>query len=353
MLSATLPLARRYAISIALMLIVTTIFGGYSILAHRALAGAGATLHPLVFALARDSIGTALLLGGLYLESRGGGAAGKPRAPLLPARADIPQLLLCGVCGVWCSQAGSAIALRNLDAVTMSLLQPLLPLVTAVASLAAGYEAWPLAAPASWAKALGLATAVGGGGGGGGGSFAVGLLFVGIQVAGGGLYSICQKPLLLAGHSPLFVAAHGYVLGWCILVLCALSGCTAAADWAWTPAAALAAAYSGVLSSAFNYWAMAVCVHLSGPLFAAAFFPFMPVATVLLSWAAGGGLPAAQEALGGLLCAGGLGLFVVGKFREGAGAGAGEGEGEGEGEGQGESGGKVPLLPAGSSVEIN
>ena len=354
---------RHYLISIGLMLTVTTVFGGYSLLVHSALSGT-ATLHPLVFALARDTIGTALLLAGLAFETRAHNAklpAGAPPLALLPARPDVPQLMMCAVCGVWCSQAGSALALKYLDGVTMSLLQPLLPLVTAVASLVVGYEVWPCSSRATWAKALGLAIAVGGAcwvsyasstkGGAAGGSknLGLGLLFVGVQIVGGGVYSIFQKPLLLAGHSPLFVAAHGYCLGWCLLVLCALSGCTEAADWDWTRGAAGAALYSGVLSSAFAYYALAVCVHLSGPLFAAAFFPFMPVATVVLNWASGGGLPDPREALGGLACAGGLGLFVLGKLREGGGVGGGREEEKDVGEGAGNDG-EALLLP--EEVEI-
>jgi drug/metabolite transporter (DMT)-like permease len=334
----------RHAISGVLMLIVTTVFGGYSILAHKALSGSS-TLHPLVFALVRDSIGTLLLFFGLYFEARAaaakavgageGGSSlplvaatgdGAGAAPFLPVRSDIPQLMLCGFCGVWCSQAGSAMALKNLDAVTMAIMQPLLPAVTAIGSIAAGYEVWKRGAPSTWLKVAGLATSIAGacfvayvsssGSASSANNVALGLLFVGIQVTGGGLYSIAQKPLLLAGHSPLFVATWGYAMGWCILVLCTVSGCTEAQNWAWTPSSAGAAVYSGVLSSAFCYYAMCVCVDLAGPLFMAAFFPFMPVATVVLNWVSGGGLPGLQEALGGLVVASGLALFVFGKARE-------------------------------------
>ena len=122
------PTHVRYAACAALMLIVTTIFGGYSLLVHTALSGSS-TLHPLVFALLRDTIGTALLLAALCIEQRRAAAAAPPPSdakqpppphagaappPFFPARADALQLALCGVCGGWCSQAGSALALRNL-----------------------------------------------------------------------------------------------------------------------------------------------------------------------------------------------------------------------------------------------
>ena len=63
---------------------------------------------------------------------------------------------------------------------------------------------------------------------------------------------------------------------------------------------------------------MAHAVQLSSPLFMAAFFPFMPLATIFLVWVTGGGLPSSQEGVGGLLCALGLAVFVVGQARSSA-----------------------------------
>ena len=359
------PLRVRYLASGCLMLVVQTIFGGYSLLVHSALSGSN-TLHPLVFALLRDTLGTAALLIALRIEQAraaaaaaaadgasaaklplndSGEEAGAPPPPAyLPTRADAFQLLLCGVCGVWCSQAGSALTLKYLDPVTMSLLQPLLPLVTALGSLACGYEVWALAARSTWLKAGGLAVSVGGACFVGyasaaaarapgappaaAASLALGLAFCGVQLVGGGLYCLCQAPLLAAGRTPLWVAAWGYAAGWCLLALCTASGATGAGDWAWTRAALGAAVYSGLLSSAFNYGVMATVVDLAGPLFQAAFFPLMPVATVVLAWAASGELPSAAQGGGGAACALGLALFVAGKFREAAERRTG-GEGEG------------------------
>jgi len=309
----------RYGLSVALMLTVQTIFGGYSILAHVALSG---TLHPLVFALVRDTLGTLCLMGALYIKCRGMEKADFT-FNFFPKVEEFPRLMLCGVCGVWASQAGSALTLKNLDPTTMSLLQPLMPLVTALGSLIAGYEVWRVGYSTA-GKVLGLALSVGGasyisfastaskGGKSTAGNVPVGLLFLSIQIVGGGLYSVFQKPLL-AERPSMFVATWGYALGWCILLLCTLSGCTSSDDWVFTPASAGAAVYAGILSSAYCYAAMAHAVQLSSPLFMAGFFPFMPLATVLLVWVSGGGLPSLNVALGGLACGLGLAVFTAGQ----------------------------------------
>lgn len=344
--------AYRYGMTVAIMLTVTSIFAGYSILAHSALSG---TLHPLVFALARDTLGTICLFTALYFTT----AKGKS---MTPTTEELPRLIMCGVCGVWCSQAGSAMALKNLDATTLSLLQPLLPIVTAIGSLVVGYEVWSVRSKSAWGKVLGLCLSVGGAcyisyvaatnssSGSGSKNLPVGLIFIGIQVSGGGLYSVVQKPLLNT-RSSLFVASWGYALGWCILLLCTLSGATDPQDWDFTPKAVGAVVFSGILGSAFCYGAMAYAIQISHPLFMAAFYPFQPLATVVLVWATGGGLPSLRTSVGGAVCAGGLALFTLGEackvWEEGGGRG-------GEGEQEIEDGGhlqeaELPLLLAGAA----
>ena len=265
-----LPLLTRQLIVAAIMVLVSLTFGAYALVAHAALSGT--SLSPLVFALTRDTLAVLALQAASFHLHRGG-------AHFWPAPEDQARFILCGLLGVWASQAGSALALASLDPVLYSLLQPLLPVATALWATLAGQEAWRAGSRASWLKALGLLTTVGGavyvgaasapgGGGGGGGSrsLLLGLLFAGVQILGGGAYPVAQRPLM-ARYPALVVCAWGYTYGWVALLLCALSSATEASSWAFTPASAGGAVFAGLLASAGCYGAMAFCVELVGPLF--------------------------------------------------------------------------------------
>jgi hypothetical protein len=95
---------------------------------------------------------------------------------------------------------------------------------------------------------------------------------------------------------------------------------------------------------------MAYANQLSHPLFMAAFFPFQPLATVVLVWVSGGGLPSLRTSLGGAVCAGGLALFTLGEawkvWEEGGGRLGRDGEGGKEESPLQES--ELPLLLAGA-----
>ena len=250
---------------------VALIFGAYALVAHRALSGA--SLSPLVFALCRDTLAVACLMSASYLCYRSAPAS------FWPAQSDVPRFIVCGVLGVWCSQAGSALALKYLDPLVYTLVQPLMPLATALWATLAGQESWAPRAPATYLKLLGMLVAVGGavfvgygggssnggGGGGGGGGLFLGLLFVGLQILGGGAYPIAQKPLM-ARYPPLVVCAWGYTYGWAVLLMCTATSATDVADWAFTPASAGAVVFAGLLASALNYALMALCVELAGGL---------------------------------------------------------------------------------------
>ena len=265
---ASWPLRSRQLLVVFLIGgVVSLIFGAYSLVAHLALAGA--TLSPLVFALSRDTLAVVSLMTAAYVRHRA------VPSSFWPAAADVPRFILCGVLGVYCSQAGSALALANLDPLVYTLVQPLMPLATAGWATLAGQEAWALRSAATWLKLLGMLVAVGGavfvgyGAGAGsaaaGGSLLLGLLFVGLQIVGGGAYPVAQKPLM--GRYPsLVVCAWGYTYGWALLLMCTLTTATGAADWAFTPASAGAALFAGLLASALNYSLMAFCVELAGPL---------------------------------------------------------------------------------------
>jgi drug/metabolite transporter (DMT)-like permease len=323
--------------------VVALVFGAYSVVAHRALAGA--SLSPLVFALSRDTLAVICLMAAAYLRYR------SVPSSFWPASADVPRFIACGVLGVYCSQAGSALALKYLDPLVYTLIQPLMPLATALWATLAGQEAWALRSSATWLKLLGMLVAVGGaafvGWGGSVGSAAsgtnllLGLFFVALQILGGGAYPVAQQPLM-GKYPSLVVCAWGYAYGWLALAMCAITSATDASDWSFTPSSAGAVLFAGLLASALNYALMALCVELAGSLLVVrwppppsrfpnrprptphlphtalqvTFLPLMGFHTAWLQWVFEGHLLSLDQGVGGALCFLGLVIFVVGKGRE-------------------------------------
>lgn len=321
--------------------VVALVFGAYSVVTHRALAGA--RLSPLVFALTRDTLAVICLMAAAYLRYR------SVPSSFWPAPADVPRFIACGVLGVYCSQAGSALALTYLDPLVYTLIQPLMPLATALWATLAGQEAWALRSSATWLKLLGMLVAVGGaafvGWGGSVGSAAsgtnllLGLFFVALQILGGGAYPVAQQPLM-GKYPSLVVCAWGYAYGWLALAMCAITSATDASDWSFTPSSVGAVLFAGLLASALNYALMALCVELAGSLlvvrWAAAlsqpsatlapppphtalqvtFLPLMGFHAAWLQWVFEGQLLSLDQGVGGALCFLGLVIFVAGKGRE-------------------------------------
>ena len=306
-----------------LMVAVCTIFAGYSVLAHSVL-GSGSNAKALAFAWVRDAIGATLLLATAYATER---------AAFWPAIGDWPRLLACGLAGVWGAQGFSALALANLNATLFAVLEQLLPVVSLLACVALGEERFALLDALSWAKAGGVALAVGGaaflaftasrGGASGAGGLDVGnanlplgLAFTSVQLLLGGSYSAVQKPLLRR-YPPVVVAAWGYASGLCLLTLSVIPSATAEA-WTFSPLGLAAVAYAGVLSSFFAYGAMAVANQLAGPLFLTSFYPIQPIATAVIAAVALGARFTLEEVGGAAIVSLGLLCVVGAKALEGA-----------------------------------
>jgi hypothetical protein len=318
-------LRRRPLLAGALLMVaVCTIFAGYSVLAHSVL-GSGSNAKALAFAWVRDAIGATLLLATAYATER---------AAFWPAIEDWPRLLACGFAGVWGAQGFSALALANLNATLFAVLEQLLPVVSLLACVALGEERFALLDALSWAKAGGVALAVGGaaflaytasrgGGASGAGGLDVGnanlplgLAFTSVQLLLGGSYSAVQKPLLRR-YPPVVVAAWGYASGLCLLTLSVIPSATADA-WTFSPLGLAAVAYAGVLSSFFAYGAMAVANQLAGPLFLTSFYPIQPIATAVIAAVALGARFSLEEVGGAAIVSVGLLCVVGAKALEGA-----------------------------------
>lgn len=277
----------------ALMLCVGAIFGGYSIYTAVVFAGA-ATLNPLVFAFARDCVGSVLLLGAAAVDARRRGTA------FFPAWSDAGSFMLLGLLGVWGAQGMSALAIKYATPVFFAASTNLQPVVTLCLSLALGVEPWRgWGAATSWGKVGGLAltaacgaavvvTAAAGGPASlaaGALDFPLGAAFAALQVLMGGSLSVVQKPLL-ARYSPLLLCGWGYGCGTALLAMSVVTGATNAADWAGaaSPQFVAGVAYAGVLSSAVAYAIMSVVNNAMTPTFVAAFMPSTTFFAILFGW---------------------------------------------------------------------
>jgi len=277
----------------ALMLVVGAIFGGYSIYTSVVFAGAPA-LNPLVFAFARDCVGSVLLLGAAAAEARRRGTA------FFPAWSDAGSFMLLGLLGVWGAQGMSALAIKYATPVFFAASTNQQPVVTLCLSLTLGVEPWRgWGAATSWGKVGGLAltaacgaavviTAAAGGPASlaaGAQNFPLGAAFAALQVVLGGSLAVVQKPML-SRYSPLLLCGWGYGCGTVLLAMSVVTGASSSSDWAGAASAQFVAgvAYAGVLSSAVAYAIMSVVNSAMSPTFVAAFMPSTTFFAIAFAW---------------------------------------------------------------------
>ena len=118
---------RQYTLPLLLLVLVNLSFSGYQVFSKLAfLEGT----NPVVFALLRDGVATALFLPTLYLKERG---LAPEEQQLLPRREHLGYFLALGVC-LWASSVMSALAIFYLTPVLYALLTPTAPVVTLLLS---------------------------------------------------------------------------------------------------------------------------------------------------------------------------------------------------------------------------
>lgn len=307
------------------MVTAQLIFAIYSYLTSRVLHSGGAS--PLAFAWLRDVLASILLMSATtIIELRK--PVGERR--LYPAQSDLMRVALCGLLGVWGSQGMSALALANLDPFFFSILQPLMPIVTLTLGTLLGIEPPLLFSNAlSWCKVVGLCVSIAGaacvvlassssssGSSGGGGSPVLGGIFLAIQIILGGSYPVIQRPLVTR-YPALAVAAWGYTAGLGLLTLSVITGASNPSDWAFSNDAIIAILFAGIFASAVAYSLMAVANSLAGPVVIVIFFPLMPLGVAIIEWVIDGKAVGWKMALSGVAIAGGLGVVLAAKAKEG------------------------------------
>ena len=290
-------------------------------------AGAPA-LNPLVFALARDALGSALLLTAAGVEA----ARAAPRRRWAPAWADAGGVALLGLTGVWGAQGMSALAIKFSTPVFFSASTNFQPVVTFLLSFALRMEPWRgWRAATSWGKVAGLAataacgasvviaSAAGGPASLAGGAlnFPLGAGFAALQVLMGGALPVVQKPLL-ARYTPLQLTGWGYAAGTVMLAMSVITGATNADDWKGVGSVQFLAgvAYAGVLSSAVAYAIMSFVNSKMSPTFVAIFMPSTTFFAIAFAWLFQGRAlaPIVLLPLVGMWL--GIGLLVLSQDRE-------------------------------------
>lgn len=260
---------RANAVPVALLVVVNVIFSGYQVLTEFALKTG---MNAVVFALLRDAVAVACFLPThFFVESR------RPVAErqVWPKPEHSGYVTALGFLGVWGAQLLSSLAISNLSATLYGLLTPTVPVVTLVVSVLAGIDTLSARSAASWLKVSGVLITVAGAasvvafsaGGTTNKNLALGAGYIALQKLCAGSYPVLQKHCLKSfGYPSLMLATWAYVLGTFIIATSAAIACSDAAAWKVTPAGAGAIAFSGILSSFFNYWMMAYVNARTSPL---------------------------------------------------------------------------------------
>ena len=332
---------QRYALPVLLLTLVNACFSGYQVLSKLAFQEG---TSPIVYALLRDGIATALFLPTLYARER---ALPAEERQLLPRREHLSHFFALGLC-LWASSIMSALAISYLSPVLYALLTPTAPVVTLLLSYLLGQEVFAPLRPGSWLKCAGILASVGGatvlvllgrsgahGGGASpaGGAGLGGLAFIAAHKLAAGAYPMIQKHCLTKFAYPsLTLAAWGVAIGFGLIVMSASTSALSAAAWRVSPAAWGGIAFSGVFSSYFNYLAMAHVNSQASPLLVMSFYPLQSLFTPLLAAAALGSTELGLgELVGGATVALGLLLCVAGQALDGGAAPGAPGSSDGTG----------------------
>lgn len=280
-----------WAVPCALTL-AAVIYGSWSVIAKAALTVHG--VSPLVLAFYRACAGSAVMfLMHRVLEKEDTTSQPFERCsiPRVP-RADVGRFLGLGVL-LAMNMGGNILALKSLSPITVSIFQPLLPVVAGIAAAILGIE------ELSPLKAFGILCATSGAvlvvlfgpshrhhaGPVEGANPAGGIVCLLINVFGGAMYIVFQKSVLKR-YPPIATAATSFAAAGCIIFIVAV--CTVGFDsWAWrlggSRKAVLALLYAVFLTTALNYSLMAWANKNSTPTTVTSFMTLQPISAAVLS----------------------------------------------------------------------
>ena len=345
---------RTYGAPALTLIAVQFAFSAYAVLSSAAFKGG---TSPAVFALLRDLIALLCFLPALYFSHA---------SRLLPRFEHLGHFLLLGVFGVWGSQLMSALTIANLSAPIYGLLKPCAPVVSLGAAVALGAQPFDIRARPSQLIAAGVLLSVAGAAYIVGASYQdresknapLGALYVSLYLLFAGCFPVLQKRVLssLPEYSPLFVTAWAYVLGTALIASSVVVAAPPAAAWAFSGVAFAGLCFSGVVTSFFNYSAMAWVNKRTSGVFVSCFFPLQSVLTPALAAAFLSAEVLPSDVGGGCVVVAGLACCVAAQVLGGGegkaaareepllGGDGGDGGGAGGGDGGGDAHQKPPLI---------
>eukprot|EP00403_Amphidinium_massartii_P013095 CAMPEP_0178409642 /NCGR_PEP_ID=MMETSP0689_2-20121128/20567_1 /TAXON_ID=160604 /ORGANISM="Amphidinium massartii, Strain CS-259" /LENGTH=354 /DNA_ID=CAMNT_0020030789 /DNA_START=96 /DNA_END=1160 /DNA_ORIENTATION=+ len=304
----------QHALVVAVLILVPLIYSIGGLLAKATLSRD--TTSPLIFASYRCLLGSMVMFC-LHLALR---KPGETIAHGLRAlRADFPKLIALGTC-MMLNIGANIMALEQASAITCSIFQPLLPIIAgAFASILGIEELSANKAFGTLAAAAGalLVIIFGGDGHTGGGSDVLSnavplhaVLLLMVNISGGALYAVLQKPLLKV-HPPVLLTSSAFFIASCPLF--AVAATSDAPPRAWVMQGdhltLMTLLYAVVGTSACNYSLMAWANRETGPTTVASFQTLQPVFTALLAWLLWGETLNVGQAMGGALIICGLLFF--------------------------------------------
>lgn len=312
-------MAKAAASRFVALLAVQAIAAGHHVLVKRAL---NADASPFVLCLLRALIAVPVLLAA---------AVAVDGAPDV-GRRHLPRLALLGTAAVFGNQTLFTLGLQRTTPENAAIFQPLIPVLTALISVAVGIEKIQLRSREGFAKLAGIIVAISG-------SF----VMLGIQSLGSSVdkedmtrskktvllgnlcllgncicYSIfvlVQKPLRKLYH-PLRIMFWVYLVGAGLLVLPTIPLWNSPEQWRIGKDSWIAVAYAGILSSALAMTLVSWSVREISPSVVTLFIVAQPFFTQILSWMVFGSIFTARQWIGATLIIVGLLLVSWAQMKE-------------------------------------
>jgi len=282
----------------------------------------GSAMHdsrvdPVVFAFLRDTLGAVVLLTFAAYTS--------PNGLVMPRVADVPALMGVGILGIYFGQLFLLLALKHVSVVNASVLSALQPACTMLLGHLLGVELLHLENLGGEMRAVGLLFAVAGGlaivvGQWSSGTHTpldnvIGNTYLFFFCLGGACFPLLQKHLLISTDmSATAVAGWGTTFGAATIGLTVPVSRAELDYWRLPGSALVALAYVVLITSAFNYGALAWCNSQSSPVFVSAFYPLQLVFTSALAMTFLGESFGWREAIGALGVCAGLSLVTASRM---------------------------------------
>eukprot|EP00762_Andalucia_godoyi_P005456 ANDGO_08410.mRNA.1 WAT1-related protein At3g18200 len=315
--SGPLSTSASYKIAALIFISVQILFAVYTLLSARALSGSS-SFHPLFFIVLRGLFATPPMMLLAYLADR--------HVPRSWSSLKGPSML--GILGFGFSQTTYVYAIMWSSALTASLFQQLIPIVTTITSVIRKQETMSLR------KGLGVATSFIGCSiiilNPFDGTFKAdiepwGIVAMVVNITSNSVYLFkLKKVLATSGIPTLTVTAISFLSGLLFLTLIALPVflfIETDVD-VWRPLREPTAlgiftvVYAGLVSSCLSFSISNIGVKMSDPMFSALFNPLQPVFVAIFGLLVFGGTPSIGQLVGGPLVLGGLSLVLYEKRRE-------------------------------------